>query len=221
MAKKINLLGLSIDNFSLREALLKAETYLKDERINVIQTLSMEDITFMAGDEDKRESFGMVDLQIIGQAEILKAAKVESQQRMREVEENLFLREFIKRLSRNHKKLFLLAKTSDELEQAKKIMEEELSISSLCGQVSLEGVNKDMDSAVNEINSTACDVVISTLSTPEWEEFLRLNKDKLLARIWYGVGSWHISGKMNGISRLFSSLKLKMHLKRYESESEK
>ncbi len=44
MVKKIEVLGISIDNYTVREALLQLDTFLSSSALNIIETVTVEKI---------------------------------------------------------------------------------------------------------------------------------------------------------------------------------
>jgi len=188
MIKKIDILGIKIDNYTVREAMLQVEMYLNSTEMNTIETISMEMLVRAGNDVEVKECIEQLDLAIIGEKDILKAAGVESAQRMKETEENEFFTEFMKRIVRNNKTVYLFGETKEQVELLKDFLAERQNRINVTGSYSLEECADDLDKAVNEMNIAAPDVLISILKTPEQEYFLKQNKGKLCAKIWYGLG---------------------------------
>ena len=76
MKKKIEILGLPIDNYSVREAILLAEGYLNSTSMNIIETVSMKTLADAESSEAVKEVISLADLTIIGEKEILTAANI-------------------------------------------------------------------------------------------------------------------------------------------------
>lgn len=111
MLKKIDILGIEVDNYTVREAMMQVENYLDNTIMNTIETIDMKMLELAGQDETVRACIEQLDLAVIGEKEILIAADVHSSQRLSETINHDFFREFIKRIIRNHKRVFLLAET--------------------------------------------------------------------------------------------------------------
>ena len=73
MIKKIEILGIQLDNYTVREATRKVEEYLNNTVMNTIESISMQMLVMAGEDEALKESIENLDLAIISEKEILKA----------------------------------------------------------------------------------------------------------------------------------------------------
>lgn len=209
MIKKVELLGIEIDNYTVREAMLKVETYLDDMNMNTIEAISMEMLVRAQEDETLKTCIEGLDLAIINEKEILFAAGVSSPQRVRETVEQQFFKEFMKRIIRNHKTVYLFAATSQKLEELEEFLKEDYDKLQIIGKYAMEDCVGDFDGVVNEMNIASPDVIFSVLPMPEQEYFLVENKDKINAGIWYGLGSNY--AQKQGVKYLTSLAKRLVH----------
>lgn len=115
MIKKIEILGIQLDNYTVREAMLQAELFLDDKVMNIIEVITMETLVTAKEDEALRESMEAWDLVIINDKEILKAAGVNSPQRIKEITEQQFMTEFLKRIIRNGKTVYLFGSSGEQV----------------------------------------------------------------------------------------------------------
>lgn len=224
MIKKIEILGIQIDNYTVREAMLMVETYLNNTVMNTIEDISMEMLVKAKEDETLKESIESLDLAIVNEKEILKAAGVNSPQRVKETAEKQFFEEFMKRIIRNHKTVYLFGQTRQQLENLEAFLTENYDKLKILGGFAVEECVGDFDGVVNEINIASPDVIFSILPTPEQEYFLMENKGKINARVWYGLGSDY--AKTHGVSYIKSLMKRLLHksmlhsmLSKYDSEN--
>ena len=174
-------------------------------------------------DEELRNAISSLDLAIIGQKEILEVAGVGTMQRIKETEENDFFYEFLKRLERNHKRLFLLGETEEKNNRIKEKLIEQYPQLSIVGEYALENCIGDQAAVINEMNAATPDLVLSVLPSPTQEHFFWEHKDKINARIWYGVGDVEIDGR-TGVKKMVTSLlhrgRLKSSIEKYEKKKE-
>lgn len=90
MIKKIDILGIQLDNYTVREAIMRVEAWYDNNMLNVIEMVSMQMLTESESDPVLKEVISSLDLAVIGEKGILQAAGVDTMQRIRETEENVF-----------------------------------------------------------------------------------------------------------------------------------
>ena len=223
MIKQIQLLGMTIPNYSLREELQLAQDALKDERLRLILTVSMQSLVKVSSCESAqvKECVEQADLVVVEDPEILSVAGINSSQRIREAEDHLFFNELFKRLQCGQQQVYLVASKNVALEKIKEILQDRYEKLRIVGEYSIEEYPDDLDRMINEINSTAPDVIISVMPTPQQEEFLVANRSKLLAKLWYGLGeNYGLLMEKKGfgwrMKRLIHLGTFKMHVNHYE-----
>ncbi len=200
MIKKIEILGMTLDNYTVKEAMLQVEGFLNNSVMNTIETISMETLVKAQEDKELKECIESLDLTIISDKEILKAAEENSSQRIQETSENLFLEEFMKRAARNNRTVYLLGDTSEQLLALEEFLKENYDRIKVSGSYALSDCIGDYDTVINEINIAEPDVLISVLSTPCQEYFLKANREKFNVKIWYGLGNQYAVKK--GVSEV-------------------
>ena len=228
MIKQIQLSGMTIPNYSLREELQLAQDALRDERLRLLLTVSMQSLIKVSSSESQqvKECVEQADLIVVEDPEILSVAGINSSQRIREAEDHLFFTELLKRLQRGQQQVYLVASKNAALEKIREILRERYEKLHIVGQYSIEDYPDDLDRMINEINSAAPDVIISVMPTPQQEEFLVANRSKLLAKLWYGLGeNYGLLMEKKGfgwrMKRLIHFGRFKMHVNRYEEGEEK
>lgn len=209
MIKKIEILGMNLDNYTVREAMLQVEVYLNNTIMNTIENISMEMLVKAQNDEILKECIEQLDLAIINDKEILKAAGVISAQRMRETADNEFFKEFMKRIVRNNKTVYLLGNTSTQIGELQGFLAENYTKLKISGVYAVEDCTGDFDNIINEINIAEPDVIFSVLTTPQQEYFLKENLEKLNAKIWYGLGQNY--ARKRGVSEVADFAKKLVH----------
>ncbi len=225
MVKKIDILGISIDNYTVREALLQLDTFLSSTALNIIETVTVEKILLSGTNPRIGECLGQADLTLIGDKELLAGKEQASVQRIREIRNNEFLYEMIRRVVRNQKRVFLLAMTRAEVDKMQAFFEGESDRFKIEGSYALEECGGDLDAIVNEINSTTPDIVVSAMTSPFEEEFILEHKDKLSLSIWFGMGAGYNRRSEglaigNHVKSLALRGKLYHAMQKYEKESQ-
>ena len=223
MIKKIDIMGILLDDYTVREALHQIESLSDDNVLRSIESISMQMLMEAEQDEELRNAISSLDLAIVGQKEILEVAGAGTMQRIKETEENDFFYEFLKRLERNHKRLFLLGETKEKNSRIKEKLIEQYPQLSIAGEYALENCIGDQAAVINEMNAATPDLVLSVLPSPTQEHFFWEHKDKINARIWYGVGDVEIDGR-TGVKKMVTSLlhrgRLKSSIEIYEKKKE-
>ncbi len=223
MLKKLDILGLELDNYTVREAMLNVEIYLNHNEMNTIETISMSMLEQAGRDEVVHNCLQELDLAVIGEKEILTAAGVNSMQRMKETGENEFFHEFMKRIIRNKKTVYLLGEKKADVEHLYAFLQDEYEKAKIVGQYAMEDCLGDLDAVVNAINVETPDVVFSILPSPYQEHFLVDNRGKLSAKIWYGLGEHYAADEkwrslFRWLRRLIHRKKLTNRLNEYNNE---
>lgn len=188
MSKKIDVLGVCVDNYTVRESLMRLDTYLGSTVLNIIETVTMEQLIAAGENAAIKDCLEQADLCIIGDYEILSETGNASAWRMREVRDQDFFRELLKRVARSRKRVFLFAETEAEMERMLEFLTEQEERFVVAGSYAIESCAGDKDAIVNEINGATPDVVLSALDSPDEEEFVLSYKEKIGAGIWYGIG---------------------------------
>ncbi len=218
MIKKIDIMGIQLDNYTVREAIRQVEAYLSDNVLNTIESISMQMLLEAEQDEMVKEVVDSLDLSIIGEKEILQVAGVATMQRVKETEENDFAFEFFKRIERNKKSLFILGETDFRVARIKEEIEREFPKIEIVGEYAVENCVGNLEAVINDMNAMTPDVIVSVLPTPMQEHFFLDHRDKMNANIWYGAGSLGISRKHHGIASCFRRM---MHLGRLKNSINK
>lgn len=223
MIKQIQLLGMTIPNYSLREELQLAQDALKDEKLQLFLTMSMQSLVRVSNSElpQLRECVEHADLVVVEDPEILSIAGIHSSQRIHEAEDHVFFTELLKRLQRGQRQVYLVASKNAALLKIKEILSDQYEKMHVVGQYSIEDYPDDLDRMINEINGAAPDVILSVMPTPQQEEFLVANRSKLLAKLWYGLGeNYSLLMEKKGfgwrMKRLIHFGRFKMHVNHYE-----
>ena len=78
MIKKIDIMGIGLDNYTVRESMRQVENYLSNDVLNTIENISMQMLIASETDPVVHNVISELDLSVIGEKEILKAADADS-----------------------------------------------------------------------------------------------------------------------------------------------
>lgn len=224
MIKTIDIAGIQLDNYTVRELIMSVEKEMSDQGFHTIEEVNMDTLMMAETDEVIREALTSADHTVITEAGILEAAGISNYQRRHEIEHRDFFYELMKRIERNHKTIFVIGDTSGHTSTICDKMQNLFPKCEIAGTEALEECMGATDAVVNEINALTPDVIISVLPSPEQEHFLMDNKEKLSASLWYGIGMTELQRKRgrlaNGIRNLIRTHKLERKLNHYYGKQE-
>lgn len=195
MVKKIRLIGMEMDNFTLQEEMMQSETFYDRQELNIIRTMSIKMLSLAADSQAVRDGIGQADLLVVGDREILTEAGIYSSRRLREASEHGFMREFLSRMISRQTRFFLMAQDQEQFGAFDEFLKTEYENMIVVGHCLLDGCSDGFDMAVNEINAAAPDVVLSVLASPQEDTFLLQEKEKIRARVWYSLGAGYKNAK--------------------------
>lgn len=219
MIKTVNIGGIELDNYTVRETIMRVEHALSDQGFHTIEEVNM-DMLLGETDEVVRQALTLAEYTVIAEAGILDAVGASTYQRKNEIEQHDFFYEMMKRIERNHKRIFLIGQTEEFTRAAADEIEELYPKCVIDGMEALENCQGAVDAVVNEINALAPDVILSVLPSPAQEQFLVENQDKLSAGLWYGIGDRNHRRKkgrfVNAIRNTIRTRRLEKSLDRYQ-----
>ena len=123
MTEKISIFDVVISCIKAKEAMMQAIGFMKGDSVNTIELVSMESLMKEHENPEWKKKVSMQDLVLPGSVEILEAAKTDDARLLRETDNKLFLRMFLKYLQKNHHKIYLLAASQEELVKAEEALE--------------------------------------------------------------------------------------------------
>ena len=188
MQEKIQVLGVELDNCSAKESLKFVVECLKEERMNVVEMVSMNTLAQFQQLEESVNMFEAFDLVLPSDRGILQAAGDEEERRLKEVDDLLFIKMVMRYLQKNHVSVFLLSETEASRQQLEEYIEEEYGNLKIVQSMSLEEKGSSDDMILNYVNGAEVECVLSTVPSPIEEHFVFRNMSIINARIWLGFG---------------------------------
>lgn len=185
--KSMNLLGISLTDYSLKEALKLSNQYLYSGALYTISYISTQILVEAVENPEQKEWLEAMDMTVCGEVDILRAANMDTRNRVREVENDEFLKEFIHKLSRNKRKVYLLAKNEAELEKLESYLKSYSYDLIVAGSYAVDLENVNQENIVNDINDVVPNVVISKLPYPVQEQLMNDCKKIVNANIWLAL----------------------------------
>ena len=185
--KKINLLGISLTDYSLKESLKLSNQYINNGALNTISVISTQILVEAAENPQHKEWIESMDLTVFGETDILRAADNATRNRLREVENGEFLQKFFHRIAKSRKTVYLLSNSEQQMIYLRERVLELQPGMNIVGQYILEDINTGTDSFINEINDIVPNVIISRFPYPLQEQLMYENKMKINANVWIAL----------------------------------
>ena len=189
MIKTITVAGIPLDNYTVRESLIQVEKDMSDFGFHTIEEVNTEMLMKASGDEALRKALFSMEHTVIAENAILDVMEGGSYQRTHEIAHHDFFFEFMRRMERNQKTIFLLGETMGRVEEMQLFLLNLFPESRIVGVAALEQWEDSLDAMINDINVLSPNVLLSVLPSPLQEHFLMENKNKLSANLWYGIGN--------------------------------
>ncbi|MGN0131986.1 MAG: WecB/TagA/CpsF family glycosyltransferase [Lachnospiraceae bacterium] len=228
--RKMEVLGISLQDLTVRESMKKVDQFFRDGKVSTIALITMRGLIAAQDSPEIREWMDSLDMTVAADSDILHAADISYRSRIYDVENDVFMKEFLKKLSRQRKKVYLLSGTEASLRK----LEDELSAYQddlrIVGRLATENLEYEDDFVINDINMKMPGVLISNLESPLRETFLKENHMKLNVSIWLMVRADLDLGKRdqgffkkmyNRLLKKWFHIRLDRYKEQLDSEQEK
>ena len=185
--KKINLLGMKLQDRYARESLLLTDRFLKKRAVHIILYLTTAVLLEAAENEEEKEWIESADATLWGDTEILGTAEITVRGRYYEVEEKEFLKNFLRRMAKTHKSILVL---SDTIEHAQTLKEELIQMQNgitVVGTMTISDTDEGRENLINEINMIAPSVIMVRMPFPAQQHWLKRSRQYMNAGIWLGM----------------------------------
>lgn len=201
MDSKINVLGIYIDNYTGKEAMKEAVAFMETDPVSIVEILSVDAVMDVDLETETKEQLKSFDLVIAGEKMILEAADVEEKRCIKETEDRLFVKMFLRFLHKNHKRVYLLVETEEEGEALFHYLEHYYKGIQIVGMAKVSATDRADDMLVNEINGAETDCVLSVLGSPLQEDFAAKNRALMNTRVLLGVGKTTLPWMKQGFDK--------------------
>lgn len=185
--QKINILGVALVDYSLKESLVLLDRYVESGGLNTILYITAPMLIMAGEDEEIKEEIEAMDITLCGDTDILKVAGIGSASRFYEVENRVFLKEFLRRMSRGGRKVYLLAESEEETRALQEELESFQSGIAVGGRGAIDGDGGGLEEVINGINEVAPTAVISRMSSGRQEKWMIEAKPFVNTEVWLGI----------------------------------
>lgn len=182
--RKMEVLGITMQDLTLRESMKKVEQFLKERKVCTIALITMKGLIIAQDSPAIKDWMSNLDMTVPIDADILRAADIHHHSRINDVEEDAFIVEFLKKMVRQKKTIYLLSQSEAGLKKMEDELRDAQDGLQVIGRCSLDSLEHDDDFVINDINLKAPDVLISNLPSPVREEFLANHHMKMNVSVW-------------------------------------
>lgn len=181
--KNYEILGINIKDHSVREALHETREYLSYNVPSVVFFLTRE-VLLSASDSDEHKGFIEEDAEVtmIASSDIFRAADVTDKGREREIDRNLYLKGLLHMLSKEHRKIYLITETPEEMDELKGLLGTFENTLQIAGSYEEAGPDT-VEDVTNDINSLTPYVVIAVLSGNNSIDFVSAGRKIMNTRL--------------------------------------
>lgn len=185
--QKIKILGVELTDYSLKESLAMLDGYVEGGGLNTILYITTPMLMIAGEDEEEKREIEAMDMTLCGDADILRVAGIKSAGRLYEVENLVFLKEFLRRLARGGRTVYLLTESEEEtgaLREELTTLQKDIWIG---GSGVIADSEEELKEVVNRINDIAPVAIISRISPVRQEKWMMKAKPFANAAVWLGI----------------------------------
>lgn len=199
MENRINVLDISIDNCTAKEAMKSFVEFIQTEPIDVIEMVTVGSLMQMDETPGLKAEAGTFELLLAGETMILESAGITDKSYLMQTEKQTFLKMMFRYLHKNHKRVYLLVDTQEEGRNLHEYLEQCYHGIQIGGMAKVAEEDRADDMIVNAVNGADIDCVLSIMSSPLQEDFILKNRTLLNARVWLGMGKEVLDLNRTGI----------------------
>lgn len=172
--QQYTVLGITLQDYGVREALRNTDSFLHTGALNTVTYISGAMLAQASREEELARCVEQFDMTMCAKPDVLEAAGLAGRSRLREIDEQVYLRELLKKLFRNRNGIYLLAETVEMLETFRNGLSSWQENLYIRGSGAWEDFEGRPERLVNALNDLVPDVVISRMP---WMQEFRLLKE--------------------------------------------
>lgn len=192
--QKYTILGITLYDYGAREALRNTDSFLHNGALNTIAYISSSNLAQASKDEQLKDCLEAIDMTVCTEPDVLEAAGIAGRNRIREIDEKVYLRELFRKFGRNRNSVYLLADTQDNLEVLQEIISEYQDNLLIKGCGVYEDFGSQPERLVNDLNDLAPEVIISRMPWPADVQLMHAYGHFVNAELWvslpFGAVGW-------------------------------
>lgn len=193
--KRYSILGISLRDYTAREALKLIDRFLGGGVMNTVACITAQRLAETAKQDDVKELVENTDLTICIEPDILEAAGIASAGRIREIEEHVVLREVLEKAGTGSVSVFLLGDTQEDALVLKRTLDQIGSGVRIAGCAGYDTYEYQPERVMNALNEAAPQIIFSKMAWPKDLELMHLGRKFLNAQLWIAMPEKEIPGE--------------------------
>lgn len=216
--RRFSILGISLADLSAREGLRRTDRYLKSGALNTVTYLTAQTLAQASRDARIKALVEETDLTLCVEPDILEAAGIANASRVNEIEERVFLKEFLKRLARQQVAVYVLADTREQALELKGMLLGQQAALNIADSRGFEEFDAQPERLMNALNEAAPGVIFSRMTWPVDLELMHEGRRFLNAELWVALPEKKLPGK--GRQTVFYRIRKKLFQKKVNEYNE-
>lgn len=191
--KRYSILGVSLFDHAARESIRLTETFLNSGVLNTAVSLTSQMLSQAAQDEELKTLLETTDLTFCAEKDILEAAGIAAAGRAREIENQIYLRLFLRRLAKRQDRVYLLGGDTRQAEALLEMLVTEQGGLNIIACRSYEEYDSQPERLMNAINEMAPRVILSRMDWPADLKLMHEGRRYLNAELWMALSEKSLS----------------------------
>ncbi len=184
---QINVLGIDLNNYSLKESLVLTEKYLQEGPLRTILYVDAKMLMLAGQDETYKECLSKCDLTIINDEGILQALPKVNDSKIEDIKESKYTRIMLKKLVYGHKRIGLLADNIDNLNTLADNLLNYRDDLNIVSKVSMDTLEDSTERMLNQVNDVIPDVIISQMEPTRQASLMEESRNMMNCKLWIGL----------------------------------
>ncbi len=193
--RRFSILGISLVDFSAREGLRKADRFLRSGALNTVSYITAQTLAQASKDSRVKLLLEGTDLVFCVEPDILEAAGIAAAGRVREIQDRVFLKEFLRRLARQQEEIFILGDTPAQAAELMAMLQEQQEDLCFVGCRGFDEFEGQQERLMNALNGAAPKVIFSRMTWPVDLELMHEGRKFLNAELWVALPEKKLPGK--------------------------
>lgn len=225
MSKRIQVLGMEIDNHTLREMMFLLDEYTNSDGLNVVGVLTTEILMAASEQENVEQMLKDMNMHVIADVAILEVQKELYEQQVKDIQRCELEELFLNMLIRKKKTVYWISEAEHDLEVLQEYMQEHYPKLNIAGCYTKRITEEEIESLINDINRVAPDVIFMQITSPAQQAYLLQYRNQLNAKLCiclsYRVRSKYWSPNKNSkIKTLIDQTMFKRKAMRYAMDKQ-
>ena len=185
--KVIDVLGMQITDYSLKEAIKLSLKYVSGGAMNTIFYVSSQVLLDAGDNPQQKEWIQSMDLLLYGEPTVLDVLGEKSRERKNEIKQDEFLHEFVKKIARGKQSVYLILDSEEKAVTLEKYLTELHGSVQIIGKYIWDEATSKAEDLVNELNDVSPGVIISKLPNVVQQKLICENRRMINANVWVAL----------------------------------